>query len=181
MRCDTAASGKFSSLIIDKCRRGDSGEYTLSLSSDEGVESATFLVKVIGTFASYVTTHFTHFTLDDFHFTHLSSHRCFLPTFCVAKVTGTLECTRYLSDLILLRCVQDGKQTVVTAMGQRVWVNNKGEMETSSLTICDAQPVDSDDYYCELTWDKGAQEGADSEYIKRQLLQFRVRVSGMKA
>ena len=66
-------------------------------------------------------------------------------------------------------------------MGQRVWVNNKGEMETSSLTICDAQPVDSDDYYCELTWDKGAQEGADSEYIKRQLLQFRVRVSGMKA
>jgi len=59
-----------------------------------------------------------------------------------------------------------------------VWVNISTEIQNCSLTICDAQNSDSDDYYCELTWDKGLQEGADSEYIKRQLLQFKVRVSG---
>jgi len=48
VRCDTAASGKYTSLIIDKSRRNDTGEYMLCLTSDEGIESATFVVKVIG-------------------------------------------------------------------------------------------------------------------------------------
>uniref|UniRef100_F7AV37 Myosin-binding protein H n=1 Tax=Ciona intestinalis TaxID=7719 RepID=F7AV37_CIOIN len=47
VRSDTAPNGKRTSLIIDKSKRTDSGEYTLILTSEEGFESATFTVKVI--------------------------------------------------------------------------------------------------------------------------------------
>jgi len=48
VRSDVAPSGSMTSLIISKSKRSDSGDYTLTLTSDEGVESATFTVKIIG-------------------------------------------------------------------------------------------------------------------------------------
>lgn len=74
--------------------------------------------------------------------------------------------------------LQDGKQISIEATDQRVWVNTTSDQNNTALIIANAQRQDSDEYYCELTWDKGSLEGADSEYIKRQVLQYKIRVSG---
>uniref|UniRef100_H2ZJW8 Myosin-binding protein H n=1 Tax=Ciona savignyi TaxID=51511 RepID=H2ZJW8_CIOSA len=58
VRGDTAVNGKYTSLIIDKAKRTDSGEYTLILTSAEGFESATFTVRVIGKSGRTIPIHY---------------------------------------------------------------------------------------------------------------------------
>nr|CAB3264099.1 myosin-binding protein C, cardiac-type-like [Phallusia mammillata] len=71
---------------------------------------------------------------------------------------------------------KEGKQLAVPATGKRMWVNTSAEHGLTSLVITEAKLEDSDDYYCDLVWDKAETEGADSEYIKRQEIQIKIQV-----
>lgn len=50
VHCRTSSSAEFTSLVMDKSARGDSGEYQLQLKlpDDGGSETVTLLVNVIG-------------------------------------------------------------------------------------------------------------------------------------
>lgn len=49
VRIINSADGNRTSLLIDKTGRGDSGDYSLALTSEEGSETAIFTINVIGT------------------------------------------------------------------------------------------------------------------------------------
>uniref|UniRef100_H2ZJW9 Fibronectin type-III domain-containing protein n=1 Tax=Ciona savignyi TaxID=51511 RepID=H2ZJW9_CIOSA len=70
---------------------------------------------------------------------------------------------------------KDGKQIQLVQTGKRVWTNTSVEHGVTSLVIVDSRLDDSDEYYCDLVWDKEKLEGADSEYIKRQDIQFKLQ------
>nr|XP_002130191.1 myosin-binding protein C, cardiac-type-like isoform X2 [Ciona intestinalis] len=70
---------------------------------------------------------------------------------------------------------KDGKQIQLVQTGKRVWTNTSTEHGITSLVIVDSHLEDSDEYYCDLVWDKEKLEGGDSEYIKRQEIQFKLQ------
>ncbi|XP_076805528.1 myosin-binding protein C, fast-type-like isoform X3 [Clavelina lepadiformis] len=72
---------------------------------------------------------------------------------------------------------KNGKQIAIPSTGTRVWVNTSTEHAVTSLCISAAHLDDSDSFICDLVWDKKEHvEGADSEYIKRQELEFKIQV-----
>lgn len=48
VRASTAPDGLQSTLVIDRAKRDDSGDYALTLKNDSGMESVTFNIRVIG-------------------------------------------------------------------------------------------------------------------------------------